>query len=62
LNIQVSREHLLKQLGYKEPPQPNLLGMVDQMLGLLDDLVEPGWPSEKSKTKKTFRLFSQDRL
>ena len=41
MNIQVSREHLLKQLGYKEPPQPNLLGMVDQMLGLLDDLVEP---------------------
>jgi len=37
------------------------MGMVDQMLGLLDDLVEPV-ASEKSKTKKTFRLFSQDRL
>jgi hypothetical protein len=41
LNIQVSREHLLKQLGYKEPPQPNLLSMVDQMLRLLEDLIEP---------------------
>jgi hypothetical protein len=41
LKIQVSREDLLKQLGYKEPPQPKLLSTVDQVLGLLEELVEP---------------------
>ena len=41
MNIQVSREDLLKQLGYKEPPQPRLLDMVVEMLGLLEGLVEP---------------------
>ena len=41
MNLQVSREDLLKQLGYKEPPQPRLQDMVFEMLGLLDGLVEP---------------------
>jgi hypothetical protein len=41
LNIQVSREDLLKQLGYKDPPQPRLLDMVVEMLKLLEGLVEP---------------------
>jgi len=41
LNIKVSREDLLKQLGYKDPPQPRLLDMVLEMLGLLGGLVEP---------------------
>ena len=41
MNIQVSREELLKQLGYKDPPQPRLLDMVLEVLGLLGDLVEP---------------------
>jgi hypothetical protein len=41
LNIQIHREDLLKQIGYKEPPQPKLLKIVDEILGLLKDLVEP---------------------
>ena len=41
MNIKVSREDLLKQLGYKDPPQPRLLDMVLEMLGLLGGLVEP---------------------
>ena len=41
MNIQVHREDLLKQIGYKEPPQPKLLEIVDEILGLLEDLVEP---------------------
>ena len=41
MNIQVSREDLLKQLGYKDPPQPRLLDMVLEVLGLLGGLVEP---------------------
>ena len=43
MNIQVSREDLLKQIGYKDSPQPRLLDMVSQMLGLLDGLLEPRW-------------------
>ena len=41
MNIKVSRKDLLKQLGYKDPPQPRLLDMVLEMLGLLGGLVEP---------------------
>jgi len=41
LKIQVPREDLLKQIGYREPPQPKLLKMADEMLGLLRDLLEP---------------------
>jgi hypothetical protein len=41
LNIKVSRKDLLKQLGYKDPPQPRLLDMVLEVLGLLGGLVEP---------------------
>ncbi|HYQ61238.1 MAG TPA: hypothetical protein VEP29_09305 [Desulfatiglandales bacterium] len=41
MNLQVSREDLLKQIGYKDSPQPRLLAMVVEMLGLLEGLVEP---------------------
>jgi hypothetical protein len=41
LNIQVHREDLLKQIGYRQPPQPKLLDMVDRMLALLVNLIEP---------------------
>ena len=41
MTIQVPREDLLKQIGYREPPQPKLLEIVDEMLGLLKDLLEP---------------------
>ena len=41
MNIKVSRKDLLKQLGYKDPPQPRLLDMVLEVLGLLGGLVEP---------------------
>jgi hypothetical protein len=41
LNTPISREDLLKQLGYKDPPQPRLLDMVLEVLGLLGGLPEP---------------------
>lgn len=41
MKIQVPREDLLKQIGYRESPQPKLLRMTDEMLGLLRDLLEP---------------------
>jgi hypothetical protein len=41
LNIQIPREELLKQLGYKQSPQPKLLNMADEVLGLVKDLLEP---------------------
>ncbi len=43
MNIQVSREDLLKQLGYKDSPQPRLLDMATEMLDLLEGLLEPRW-------------------
>jgi hypothetical protein len=43
LNLQVSREDLLKQIGYKDSPQPRLLDMAMEMLGLLEGLLEPKW-------------------
>ena len=41
MKIQVPRQDLLKQIGYKNSPQPKLLRMADEMLGLLEGLVEP---------------------
>jgi hypothetical protein len=41
LSIRVQREELLAEIGYRQPPQPRLLEMVDEMLGLLGDLIEP---------------------
>lgn len=41
MNLQVSREDLLRRLGYKNPPQPRLAGMVVEMLSLLEGLIEP---------------------
>jgi len=41
LNLRVHREDLLAEMGYRQPPQPKLLEMVDEMLGLLGDLIEP---------------------
>lgn len=41
MNIEISREEFLKQLGYKRTPQPRLMHMVVEMLGLLEEMVEP---------------------
>lgn len=41
MKIQVPREDLLKQIGYRESPQPKLLRMADDMIELLGDLLEP---------------------
>jgi len=41
LNIQIPREELLKQLGYKQSPRPKLVNMADEMLGLVNNLLEP---------------------
>jgi hypothetical protein len=40
LNIRIQVDDLLKEIGYRQPPPQKLLEMVDEMLGLLDDLVE----------------------
>jgi hypothetical protein len=41
LNIHVQKEDLLKQIGYKRPPQPKLLQIVEEMLESLEGLLEP---------------------
>jgi hypothetical protein len=41
LIVQVTREELLKRLGYKQPPPAKLLNMAHKMLGLLEGLLEP---------------------
>jgi hypothetical protein len=57
LNIQVHREDLLKQIGYKEPPQPKLLEIVDEILGLLEDLVEPTQAFKEIQDEKDLPPF-----
>ena len=41
MKLQITREELLKQLGYRASPQPRLMDMVVEMLGLVERLVEP---------------------
>jgi len=57
LNIQVHREDLLKQIGYKEPPQPKLLKIVDEILGLMEDLVEPTQAFKEIQDEKDLPPF-----
>jgi hypothetical protein len=57
LNIQVSREDLLKQIGYKDSPLPRLLGMATDMLGLLDNLVEPRQAFREIQDEKDLPAF-----
>jgi hypothetical protein len=57
LNIQVSREDLLKQIGYKEPPQPRLLDMAVEMLGLVEGLVEPRLAFKEIQDEKDLPPF-----
>jgi hypothetical protein len=57
LNIQVHREDLLKQIGYKQPPQPKLLKMADEMLGLLVHLVEPSLAFKEIDDQKDLPPF-----
>jgi hypothetical protein len=57
LTIQVPREDLLKQIGYREPPQPKLLEIVDEMLGLLKDLLEPRLAFKEIQDEKDLSAF-----
>ena len=57
MNIQVHRKDLLKQIGYKEPPQPKLLKIVDEILGLLEDLVEPTQAFKEIQDEKDLPPF-----
>ena len=57
MNIQVHREDLLKQIGYKEPPQPKLLKIVDEILGLMEDLVEPTQAFKEIQDEKDLPPF-----
>ena len=41
MNILVQRKDLLAEMGYKQPPQPKLLEMADEVLALLGKLLEP---------------------
>ena len=57
MNLQVSREDLLKQIGYKDSPQPRLLAMVVEMLGLLQGLLEPRWAFREIQDEKDLPAF-----
>ncbi len=57
MNIQVHREELLKQIGYKEPPQPRLLEMVDEVLRLLEELLEPKQAFKEIEDQKDLPPF-----
>lgn len=57
MNIQIHREELLKQIGYKEPPQPRLLEMVDEVLGLLEELIEPKQAFKEIEDQKDLPPF-----
>lgn len=57
MKIQVPREELLKHIGYKQSPQPKLLGMVDEMLGLLADLIEPRLTFKEIQDQKDLPPF-----
>lgn len=62
MNLQVSREELLKQLGYKASPQPRLMHMVVEMLGLVEGLSEPRLTFKEIGNEKISRLSSPERL
>ena len=57
MNIQVHREELLKQIGYKEPPQPRLLEMVDEVLRLLEELLDPKQAFKEIEDQKDLPPF-----
>jgi hypothetical protein len=57
LNIQVSKEDLLKQFGYKDAPQPRLLDMVTEMLGLLEGLIETRQAFKEIQDEKDLPAF-----
>lgn len=57
MNIQIHREELLKQIGHKEPPQPRLLEMVDEVLGLLEQLFEPKQAFKEIEDQKDLPPF-----
>ncbi len=57
MNIQVHREDLLKQIGYKDPPQPRLLEMADEVLRLLEELIEPTQAFKEIKDQKDLPPF-----
>lgn len=41
MNISVQREELLRELGYRRTPEPKILAIIEDVLALLDDLIEP---------------------
>jgi hypothetical protein len=41
LRIEICRDDVLKQIGYKNPPQKVLLELIDTMLGSMEELLEP---------------------
>jgi hypothetical protein len=55
--IQVQKQDLLKQIGYKEPPQPKLLKIVEKMVGLVDDLLEPRVSFKEIQEEKDLPTF-----
>jgi hypothetical protein len=57
LNLQVSREELLKQLGYRTSPQPKLLDLVAEMLGLMEGLLDPRRAFREIQDEKALPAF-----
>ena len=41
MSISVKREELLRELGYSQPPESRILEIVEDVLSLLDELLEP---------------------
>jgi hypothetical protein len=59
MNVQVTREELLKRLGYKQPPPARLLNMADEMLGSLEGLLEPTHGFKLMEDENDLPLFLQ---
>jgi hypothetical protein len=53
----IHREDVLKEIGYSQPPQQKLLEMMDEMLDLLDDLIEPNLSFKEIQDQKELPPF-----
>ena len=57
MNIRIQMEDLLKEIGYSRPPQQKLLNLVEEVLGLLTDLIEPNLNFKEIQGQEDFPPF-----
>jgi hypothetical protein len=57
LSIQICRDDVLKQIGYKNPPEKNLLHLIDEMLELGNKYLEPIMRFKAVALSKDLPLF-----